>query len=95
MQERHFRHFLCALTLATATFASVSAFSQTPPPQSRPMPNITRAEARAVKQACEADFRRYCPNVQPGGGRILECLQANAARLTPACHSALTTIVGQ
>jgi Cysteine rich repeat len=39
--------------------------------------------------ACSPDVHRYCPNVLPGGGRILSCLAGNKDRLTLECHDAL------
>jgi Cysteine rich repeat len=39
--------------------------------------------------ACEPDVLRYCPNVLPGGGRILSCLAGNKDRLSYPCHEAL------
>jgi hypothetical protein len=44
---------------------------------------------RAAWLACEPDVRRYCPNVIPGGGRILSCLAGNKDRLTYECRDAL------
>lgn len=42
-----------------------------------------------LRAACEADARALCPNVVPGGGRILACLKQNAASLSMACRDAL------
>ena len=39
--------------------------------------------------ACQPDARRYCPEVLPGGGRILSCLAGNRDRLTYECRDAL------
>ncbi len=39
--------------------------------------------------ACRPDVRRYCPNVLPGGGRVLSCLAGNKDRLTYGCRDAL------
>lgn len=44
---------------------------------------------QAVRHACSADFQSLCPGVQPGGGRIVACLQQNAAKLSPDCQKAL------
>lgn len=44
---------------------------------------------RAAWAACAPDARRYCPNVLPGGGRILSCLAGNKDRLTPRCRNSL------
>jgi hypothetical protein len=38
-----------------------------------------------VRAACEADVKRLCPNIEPGGGRVRECLRSHATELSPAC----------
>lgn len=45
------------------------------------------AQTAAERAACKADFEKYCPGVQPGGGRIVECLSAHLDELTPQCRS--------
>jgi hypothetical protein len=40
--------------------------------------------------ACEGDIKTHCASVQPGGGRILNCLKQHEAALTPACKGQLT-----
>ncbi len=34
---------------------------------------------------CTEEIRSYCADVQPGGGRLLQCLSAHRAQLTVAC----------
>jgi hypothetical protein len=41
------------------------------------------------RAACKADVDKLCPGVQPGGGRIIACLQANEAQVSAACKDAL------
>jgi len=41
--------------------------------------------------ACRDDLRAHCASVQPGGGRMLACLQQHEKELSPACRSALPT----
>ena len=36
---------------------------------------------------CSADVQKFCASVQPGGGRIMECLKAHEADLSPACKA--------
>ena len=43
----------------------------------------------ALRQACEADYRRLCASIIPGGGRILKCLLDHNGELAPACRTAL------
>ena len=41
----------------------------------------------AGKGPCAADVQKFCASVQPGGGRIMECLKAHEADLSPACKA--------
>jgi len=56
-------------------------------------PEVSRiSEARAriatVRKACTADVERLCQGVPPQSGPLLECLQANEARLSTDCNAA-------
>lgn len=56
--------------------------------------NTALAQARgeqeaALRQACAADVKTLCPGIQPGGGRLKQCLRENAAKLSPGCRGAL------
>lgn len=42
-----------------------------------------------MRSACGGDVRALCPGVQPGGGRIIECLATQAPSLSPACKEVL------
>ena len=42
-----------------------------------------------IKRACETDAKRLCPDVKPGGGRILQCLRQHDAELAPDCRKAV------
>ena len=50
-------------------------------------PGAAMAQTAAEREACQADFEKYCPGVQPGGGRVLECLGKHLDQLTPQCKS--------
>jgi hypothetical protein len=47
------------------------------------------AEIEALRTYCKADIERLCPTVEPGGGRIKECLMANKEQMTVGCAQAL------
>ncbi len=58
------------------------------PPPPPPYSDYERGPEPAW-MACRPDMRRYCPNVLPGGGRILSCLAGNKDRLSHGCRDAL------
>lgn len=62
--------------------------------QSQMTPEM-RAQAKMVVQACKADLKQYCKGVQPGGGRIVACLQTNQANLAPPCQAALAEVLAK
>ncbi len=37
---------------------------------------------------CRDDMKTYCSNIQPGEGRLLECLQKNDAQVSNRCKQA-------
>jgi hypothetical protein len=43
----------------------------------------------AVRAACAGDIRAYCAGVQPGGGRIVRCMNENRGKLSEACRNAI------
>jgi hypothetical protein len=44
------------------------------------------------EQACSGDIARFCKEVQPGGGRILKCLQGHDKELSSSCSAKLEMI---
>lgn len=52
----------------------------------------TAKQTSAIRAACRSDFVSRCPGVQPGGAAALQCLQRNAAELSPPCKSAVAAI---
>jgi len=46
-------------------------------------------EAEGYKHACIEDIKRVCPTVQPGDGRILQCLQEHEQDLSEGCYQSL------
>jgi hypothetical protein len=54
-----------------------------------PIPPMRPRLALHVLSFCGPEQRALCGNVPPGGGRIIECLAANYAHLSPECYGAL------
>jgi hypothetical protein len=49
----------------------------------------------ALRSGCGEDARALCGDVPPGGGRIMQCLAAKSALLSPACSNVLSQFAGQ
>lgn len=48
---------------------------------------ITYAQEINKRGACKTDYEKFCKDVQPGQGRIINCLKANEAKLSPECSA--------
>jgi Cysteine rich repeat len=68
------------IPLGCLTIFSVAQAQERPPPAQG---------GSTVREACQADVQKFCPGVQPGGGRIRECIAAHKDELSPACRDAL------
>lgn len=47
-----------------------------------------------VREACDADYKRFCLTTIPGGGRVIACMRSNAAQLSDACRAAFNDVKG-
>jgi hypothetical protein len=47
------------------------------------------------RQACAADVKQFCPNVKPGGGRILQCLEEHFKEVSDGCYQMLEKQAGR
>ena len=54
--------------------------------------DVERATAviRQFGRACRADVAQLCGNVEPGGGRILDCLEEHLPELSNPCQALMT-----
>lgn len=69
--------------------ASAAAPGTAPAARTSPPPVSPGQEAVLLRRSCGPDFRAYCRDVPPGGGRIIACLEANGPSLSRPCRSAL------
>jgi hypothetical protein len=74
-----------SLCVVATSFAAVA---EPLPPQGLP-PEASNPAVQAAWFACNDDIQNFCPDVQPGGGRIVRCLVFNIRSLTPACRSGM------
>lgn len=52
-------------------------------------PAADQSPSPTPRAACKGDVEKLCPDVQPGGGRIIACLKQNAAQVSAPCKDAL------
>jgi hypothetical protein len=51
---------------------------------------VTRAqEVDDIKTYCMEDIERLCKGIEPGGGRLIECLKAHKKGMSVGCAQAL------
>ena len=79
-----------ALTAPAAAGAATAAAPAATPAVIVLRPMRPREELLVLRSACGADVRSICGGVQPGGGRIVQCLATNTAQLSPACKDLLS-----
>jgi hypothetical protein len=58
-------------------------------------PMRPREELFVLRSACGLDARALCGGVAPGGGRLMQCLAAQSASLSPDCRNVLSQFAAQ
>ena len=49
-------------------------------------PALAQDKAGKGDGPCAQDAKKFCPGMQPGGGRIAKCMKEHQADLSPACQ---------
>lgn len=47
------------------------------------------ANNSTARGACKGDVQKLCPDVKPGGGRIIACLKENRDKVSVTCKTQL------
>lgn len=53
---------------------------------------ITQTSQQVVQEflaACQHDVTQYCSQVQPGGGRVMQCLRENSSKISSDCAAVI------
>ncbi len=75
-----------AAAMASAPAESAAAPAVAP---LTPKPFMLPRQRLVIVAICNNDARTLCAGVPPGGGEIISCLAANAAKLSPECYGAI------
>ncbi len=51
------------------------------------VPSIAQTQEVNRKGPCRADIEKYCKDVNPGQGRIVNCIRQHEGELSPACKN--------
>ncbi len=52
------------------------------------------AQQGDIAKYCKPDIERLCAGIQPGGGRLLQCLKAHPKEISVGCGQALQKLKG-
>lgn len=82
------------MVLLQGTVLPVVAFGADPAPpaagsagaQTDRIPPEIAVNTKELKSACSADYKKLCPDVRMGGGRIVRCLKEHEADLSAPCR---------
>lgn len=100
MHGRGGAFLLWALILLPGTILPSGVFGADPappPPASEPagapsdrIPPEIAVNTKELKKSCGADYKKLCPDVRMGGGRIVRCLKEHEAELSAPCRQVVS-----
>lgn len=76
---------LLSICIAIGTQSVLADDTPAPPAPVSP----SRQGMSELRSACAADAQKLCPGVQPGGGRILQCLKEHKDEVSEGCKQAV------
>jgi hypothetical protein len=53
------------------------------------VPGVALAQGGPMQGACKTDIQALCGSIQPGGGRIRDCMRQHRTELSAACKVAI------
>ncbi len=78
----------------TAPQTAVPSDGSTQPAPAMTPPAAGSGRFAAIQQACAGDFQTLCPGMQPGDGKLGQCIRANRDKLSSGCSSAMAAMRG-
>ncbi|MGH6800609.1 MAG: cysteine rich repeat-containing protein [Methylocella sp.] len=55
-------------------------------------PANAQAGLEDIRTYCVSDIKRLCQGIEPGGGRIIQCLKSHKKEMTVGCAQALQKV---
>lgn len=50
---------------------------------------VSAAYADSAQRACFSDYKKFCSDVERGGGRVKQCFMEHRDELSPGCREAM------
>lgn len=50
-------------------------------------------DIQALQKACMSDIKALCAGIQPGGGRIRDCMLQKREQASPGCQAAISAAI--
>lgn len=85
--------FMIATAVLMLSPAFALAQSAAPAPAASPQVAPAQGPGRAAMAACRGDLASLCASVEKGGGRKIQCLKDNQAKLSTSCQSAIQAVL--
>ena len=64
-------------------------------PNAFALSDAQRQTSAALRTSCSEDVQRLCPDVSPGGRRVLQCLKEHKSEVSPTCKASFEAIKQQ
>lgn len=62
----------------------------TPAPNTPTQGQMSPERMHKMREACGPDVKKFCHDVKPGGGRIIQCLEQHKADVSQTCNQLLS-----
>lgn len=74
--------------------ACLSGHAEKLSPSCRTKVELSLKRIEEAKKLCEPDIQKYCADVTPGHGRVLNCMKSKLELLSPACREKVVQFGG-
>jgi hypothetical protein len=87
---RQIVHWLVAMMAFVTSAAAAQTSNQVPPQNANQVPPPNGMAK--FREVCGQDMQQFCSAVQPGGGRLLQCLSSHGGAVSVTCRNLLARI---
>lgn len=56
---------------------------------------LSMSDRLALRDNCKEDIKTLCPAIQPGGGKLMTCVEQNRDKLSKACATTIADLAAK